>query len=213
MNSPSSPSTTWIAFADQTQLALGDPRAVAAQVKRHADLHPQATVAIFDAVSSWPVEVDWRGSLDAVLARLPAPAADDTSPPDIAQEAPRGPGRPRLGVVAREVTLLPRHWDWLASQSGGASVALRKLVETAQRASAASDRRRAATESAYRFMHAMAGNEAGFEEASRALFAGDLVRLRQEVAAWAPDVRRHVLALAESSSDEGGAGAPQGVRS
>ena len=110
--------------------------------------------------------------------------------------APRGPGRPKLGVVPREVTLLPRHWDWLGSQPGGASVSLRKLVEKALRASAEPDRLREATESAYRFMHALAGNEAGFEEASRALFAGELARLQAEVANWPPEVRSHLLDLA-----------------
>ncbi|MES2484297.1 MAG: DUF2239 family protein [Pseudomonadota bacterium] len=190
------PSPLWIAFAGPSQIALGDPKAVAARVKQQADHHPENTLAVFDAITSWPVEIDLRGSIDDVLARLPTTSPDSSPAAAPAQEAPRGPGRPRLGVVAREVTLLPRHWDWLALQSGGASVALRKLVEAAQRASAASDRRRVATESAYRFMHAMAGNEAGFEDASRALFAGDLVRLRREVAAWPPDVRRHLLALA-----------------
>src|SRR5277367_707131 len=87
------------------------------------------------------------------------------------EEAAR-PGRPKLGVVAREVTLLPRHWDWLAAQPGGASVALRKLVEEARRSHEASDRLRQAQEAAYRFLSAMAGNEPGFEEATRALFAG-----------------------------------------
>ncbi len=111
--------------------------------------------------------------------------------------APRGPGRPRLGVVAREVTLLPRHWAWLAGQPGGASVALRKLVERALRDHRDIDRIREAREAAYRFMHAMAGDEPGFEEATRALFAGEPDRLREHSAAWPRDVRVHTLALAE----------------
>jgi uncharacterized protein len=91
---------------------------------------------------------------------------------------------------------LPRHWDWLATQRGGASVTLRSLVEQAMRASVSADRTRAARESTYRFMHAMAGDEAGFEEASRALFAGDSQKLQSVVAAWPRDIRGHVLALA-----------------
>lgn len=192
------PSTTWIAFAGQTRIALGAPKEVATAVKRLVDAHDQTSVLIFDAMSSLPIEVDLRGSLATVLKRLPdeqAAAASDVE----ATEAPRGPGRPRLGVVAREVTLLPRHWDWLGAQPGGASVALRKLVELAQRAGADADRRRTASESAYRFMHAMAGDAPGFEEASRALFASDLARLQIEVAHWPRDVRDHVLALAEGA--------------
>jgi hypothetical protein len=189
------PDTTWIAFADHKRIALGEPKDVATRVRAFVDSQPEVPVLILDASSSEPVEVDLRGNLATMLKRLPRvqdPALDTAA----AEVAPRGPGRPRLGVVAREVTLLPRHWDWLGTQPGGASVALRKLVEKAQRASAESDRRRVATESAYRFMHALAGNEKGFEEASRALFAGELHRLKHEVASWPRDVRTHLLELA-----------------
>jgi hypothetical protein len=109
---------------------------------------------------------------------------------------PRGRGRPKLGVVAREVTLLPRHWDWLATQPGGASVALRKLVEEARRTGGDRDRSRAARDAAYHFMSAMAGNLPGFEEASRALFADDRRRFAGLIAGWPDDVRDHAVKLA-----------------
>ena len=112
---------------------------------------------------------------------------------------PRTAGRPRLGVVAREITLLPRHWEWLATQPGGASVALRKLVEHAQRGNKAVDEQRRARETAYRFMSALAGDEAGFEEASRALFAGQRTAFLTQVATWPADVREHVLRLAQAA--------------
>lgn len=159
----------WIAFAGSRRIALGSPRDVLQRLKAWHDDKPQATLLVFDARSSQPVEVDLRGTLASVLRQAPQPAA--TAPVADASET-AGPGRPRLGVVAREVTLLPRHWEWLATQRGGASVTLRNLVESALRASAGADRERKARESAYRFMHAMAGDEPGFEEASRALFAG-----------------------------------------
>jgi hypothetical protein len=120
--------------------------------------------------------------------REPAPSA--------LPEPARGPGRPKLGVVAREVTLLPRHWEWLASQPGGASVALRKLVEVARRSSEVKDRVRQAGAVAYRFMSTMAGHEPGFEEASRALFAGDQAGFEALIAAWPVDVQNHLKALA-----------------
>ncbi|WP_188590115.1 DUF2239 family protein, partial [Achromobacter denitrificans] len=101
-----------------------------------------------------------------------------------------------LGVVAREVTLLPRHWDWLAAQPGGASVVLRKLVEQARRDNESADRRRQRQEAAYRFMSAMAGNLPGFEEATRALYAEDRERFAAQVASWPQDVRGYALGLA-----------------
>ena len=105
-----------------------------------------------------------------------------------AEEPPRGRGRPKLGVTAREVTLLPRHWDWLAAQPGGASVALRKLVEAARKASEGPDRIRAAREAAYRFASAMGGDLPGFEDAMRALFAGDDAGFEARIEAWPVDV-------------------------
>ena len=136
-------------------------------------------------------EIDFRGSIGDVLARClkvtSAPAAAEDAPPP----SPRGPGRPKLGVVAREVTLLPRHWEWLAQQSGGASVALRKLVDEARRAGEDRDRVRQAQEAAYRFMSAMAGNKANYEDAIRALFAGEAARFENLIAEWPADVRDH----------------------
>lgn len=202
---PSHNQTTWIAFARSTCIATGAPREVAATVKNYMDANATASVLVFDAATSRPVELDLRGSLTAVLSRLPTPqeqAAPAAPPPPASAR-----GRPKLGVVAREVTLLPRHWEWLAEQPGGASVALRKLVEQARRANADAERQRQAQEAAYRFMSAMAGNEQGYEEATRALFAGELGRLRECVGQWPRDVRNHTLTLAEAAlQKEGGAG-------
>jgi hypothetical protein len=110
-----------------------------------------------------------------------------------------GVGRPRLGVVAREVTLLPRHWAWLAQQPGGASAALRRLVDEARRSHAERDSRRAATERAYRFMSALAGGLPGFEEAARALFAHDGEAFARRIESWPPDVRAHAAWLARDA--------------
>ena len=114
-----------------------------------------------------------------------------------------GRGRPRLGVVAREVTLLPRHWDWLALQPGGASAALRRLVEDARRQTTGLDAARTAQEALYRAMSALAGNAPGFEDASRALFAGETARLEAIVATWPPDIAAYILRLADPSRTGG----------
>ncbi|MCI4678319.1 DUF2239 family protein [Rhodoblastus acidophilus] len=147
---------------------------------------PAARVLVFDEAGR-QVDLDFRDEAheSATGAAPPAPAAET-----------RGRGRPKLGVVAREVTLLPRHWDWLNAQPGGASVALRKLVENARRENAESDRRREAREAAYRFLSAIAGDLPGFEEASRALFAGDRARFAENVSGWPGDVAAHARWLA-----------------
>ncbi|TAL88879.1 MAG: DUF2239 family protein [Candidimonas sp.] len=147
------------------------------------------------------VEIDLRGSDAEMLARL-SPEGDPLHEKESALNGseksgePRGRGRPKLGVVAREVTLLPRHWDWLATQPGGASVTLRKLVDEARRSNVDRDRQRRASECAYYFMSAMAGDMAGFEEASRALFANDAAKFHQQTETWPPDVRDYVRLLA-----------------
>jgi hypothetical protein len=151
-------------------------------------------VSIFEDATGRAIDVDTHGTAEEVLARLAPVAAPESR--EAAAEELRGRGRPKLGVVAREVTLLPRHWDWLNTQPGGASVALRKLVEEARRTSGDRDRTRAAQEAAWRFMSAMAGDMPGFEEAARALFANDRRRFGELIAAWPEDVRDHAVQLA-----------------
>ncbi|MFT4195245.1 DUF2239 family protein, partial [Ottowia sp.] len=111
------------------------------------------------------------------------------------------PGRPRLGVVAREVTLLPRHWEWLAAQPGGASAALRRLVDQARKSNEKADSRRQASERSYRFMSAIAGHQSCFEEAARALFAADASAFAAHTARWPKDVRTHLSELAKGAFD------------
>jgi hypothetical protein len=179
-------------FAGERRIASGALSDVATKAKGAVDRGE--SVFIFDDVTAQPIEVDFRGSAADVRKRLAQPVA--AAPPAPAAGTPRGPGRPKLGVVAREVTLLPRHWDWLNAQPGGASVALRKLVEDARRQNGGKDRARRAREVAYRFMSAMAGNRPGFEEAARALFAGDRARFDMQAAAWPADIRTHAAELA-----------------
>src|SRR5215471_10778368 len=185
---------SYMAFEGSCCIASGDLRQVALKAKAAWDRKGRAPVLIFDDVTSELIEVDFRGTADDVVRKLSARSGESAERPE--RETPRGPGRPKLGVVAREVTLLPRHWDWLNSQPGGASVALRKLVEEARRANDGADRVRIARESAYRFLSAMAGNEPGFEEATRALFAGNRQRFEEHIRAWPVAVRDHAKKLA-----------------
>jgi hypothetical protein len=191
--------TRCTAFMGTKAIASGDVRDVALKAKAAIDRYKWAQVLIFDDITSALVEVDFRGSAADVLRRIDAQSsagAARVSEPRKTEGETRHPGRPKLGVIAREVTLLPRHWDWLASQPGGASVTLRKLVELARRANQGRDRKRRAQESAYRFLSAMAGNEPGFEEALRCLFADKREEFDQIVEPWPIDVREHAKKLA-----------------
>lgn len=193
--------SSYSAFEGARCIAHGGLQQVALAAKRAMDLAADkptaAPILVFSDSTSETLELDWRGSdaefaarLDATVASHPTPAPAEDAPADA--ETPRGPGRPKLGVVAREVTLLPRHWDWLGSQPGGASVALRKLVEVARRTSEVRDRVRHSSAVGYKFMSTMAGHEPGFEEASRALFAGDQAGFEAQIASWPADIQTHL---------------------
>ncbi|MBN8529865.1 MAG: DUF2239 family protein [Caulobacterales bacterium] len=185
-----------LAFAGHELIARGSPRAVLAAVKAASEAAETGgpAVLVFDRATGRTVEFDLRGDLETALALLPEAAPESEVRPK------RGPGRPKLGVTAREVTLLPRHWDWLADQPGGASVALRKLVEAAMREAEGPDRARKARDAAYRFMTALAGDLPGYEDAVRALFAGDEKGLERAVAGW-PEGVRATLRLMQNASD------------
>lgn len=184
--------STCTAFDHHRLLASGPLAEVVRAAKLALDAGAQEPLLIFDDHDSRQLEVDFRGTLSEVLARLP-----------VADEAiPRGPGRPKLGVVPREVTLLPRHWNWLASQPGGASAVLRRLVEQASRSSGARDRARHAVESVDRFMRVIGGDLPGYEEASRAFYRKDHASFDQLTATWPEDVRAHLRPLVAIAWDE-----------
>lgn len=179
---------TITAFAGFRRIAKGSRSEVFAQLRQSPS---DAAILIFDDASGALVDLDLREQGIDANANAVEEAADQT--------APRSVGRPKLGVVAREVTLLPRHWDWLSRQPGGASVALRRLVEDARRIHQGRDAVRESREAAYRFMSAMAGGLEGFEEAARALFAGDQTRFSALLAPWPADVSDYLQGLAAAS--------------
>ncbi|OGT74271.1 MAG: hypothetical protein A3H44_05995 [Gammaproteobacteria bacterium RIFCSPLOWO2_02_FULL_57_10] len=196
MNTP----ITCTAFLGKQRIATGIVPEVATAVKKVIGDDANAPVILFNDVTSAAIEVDFRGSVQDVLNRLEqASAQPDTGTSEASEDAtiPRGRGRPKLGVVSREVTLLPRHWDWLNSQPGGASVALRKLVEEARRVNGQHDAIRQAQNAAYRFMSTMASDQPEFEEAMRAFFASDFAQFSRLIDGWPADVRNHILKLSE----------------
>ncbi|POA88936.1 DUF2239 family protein [Pseudomonas protegens] len=194
------------AFQAQQVLAAGPLLEVALVVKRASEEAAPQPLLVFDDASGRVIDLDLRGTPDEVRQRLAAtpapgngryrPRQPAAAPVEGEEAAPRGRGRPKLGVIAREVTLLPRQWDWLAEQPGGASAVLRRLVDEARRHGAEPQRQRAAQEAAYQFMLAMGGDLPGYEEATRALFAADLARLQQCIEDWPQDIRAYALRLA-----------------
>jgi hypothetical protein len=175
---------------------------VALAVKAIVAEDPTARFLTFSDGTGHVIDLDLRGTTAEIVSRLAKPTRRTEGPPGSPRQnsevdaVSRGRGRPKLGVVAREVTLLPRHWEWLALERGGVSAALRRLVDEARRADGGQTRSRVAQETAYRFMSAMAGNLPGFEEASRALFAGDQDRFAEHIAAWPADVQAYARRLA-----------------
>jgi hypothetical protein len=180
------------AFVDSRQLASGLPDEVAAAIWQATSRGLEGLIQVFDDSTGRSIDLDqrraWAGQGHVARA--------DEATAACSSDEPRRPGRPKLGVVAREVTLLPRHWEWLAAQPGGASVALRRLVEDARRSEGGQGDARRRLEAAYHFMTAMAGDLPHYEEATRALFAKDAGRLRALVADWPGDLARHALRLA-----------------
>jgi len=189
------------AFAGGERIAAGGIESVARIAQAAIDAGEQRIVLVFDDATAAHVSVHTRSTAEDIVGHLrrtvePKELADSESQPAARHQ---GPGRPKLGVIGREVTLLPRHWAWLNAQPGGASVALRKLVENARRTSVTADRVRGSQEAAYRFMVVMAGDEPGFEEATRALFAGSAERFSAHVGSWPPDVRDFATSLAAAA--------------
>lgn len=199
--------TPCTAFAGTRRLASGSLIDVALAIKAAETKGVSDPVLTFDDRSGTVIDLDLRGTTAEIVTRLTAQAGGEgpAARPrnrSVADTAPRARGRPKLGVVAREVTLLPRHWEWLGAQPGGASQALRRLVEDARLSDGGQTERRAAHERTYRFLSALAGDLPGFEEAVRALFSGDCDAFGDHMAAWPADVRSHALMLAQARQVE-----------
>lgn len=182
----------YVAFLGPRRIAAGGLGDILPSLKERFDRDASEQVLIFEVETGRQIELDLSGSLAAVLERhLPA--------------ATRGPGRPKLGVTSREVSLLPRHWDFLEEQPNGPSAALRRLVEAAIKHEPGKERARRMRAALSRFLTAMAGDRPHYEEATRALFAGDTARFASLVERWPKDVREHALEQARAAeSAEGG---------
>jgi hypothetical protein len=177
----------YTAFAGVRQVAEGTLDDVLPVLKRRFDADRGDTVLVFEDETGRQVDFDLRGTLEEVLERESPSHA-------------RGPGRPRLGVVSREVSLLPRHWDWLEEQPNGISAAIRRLVDQARKAEPGKERARRIRAALSRFLTAMAGNLPHYEEATRALFRGETGRFQTLVKGWPKDVREYAVQRARQAA-------------
>jgi hypothetical protein len=178
---------TYTAFLGNRRIVSGDLKTMLLRTKAEIDRGPTEPILIFEDQTGQQVDFNFQGSPDEVLERA------------VPNKARSGPGRPKLGVVSREVSLLPRHWEWLEQQPQGSSAALRRLVDEARKREPGKERARRARDAASKFMWVMAGNLPSFEEASRALFTNDHPRLDELTRAWPEDIRTHVFRLVDEA--------------
>ncbi|MCE9592916.1 MAG: DUF2239 family protein [Planctomycetes bacterium] len=171
---------TYTAFVGTRRVAAGKLSAVLPVLKRKWDADRATSVQVFDDESGRAVDFDLRGSLEEIVRR-------ETEPPA------RGPGRPKLGVVSREVSMLPRHWDWLEEQPNGISATLRRLVEDARKSEPGKQHAARVRTALSRFLTAVAGDLPNYEEATRALFAREHTRFAKLVAKWPKDVKAYAV--------------------
>ena len=186
--------SSYSAFAGTRLLASGDLATVVGQIKAIYDRQGAEAILLLEDATSERIDLDLNGSPELVLERA---LAQQRARQQLREWnlQPHTQGQTKTGAVPGTVNLLPRHWAWLNSQPGGASVALRKLVELASRDARGEDRLRRTQAAIDRFMLTLAGDLANYEEASRALYRSDWTRLRALIVDWPTDVRAHVEKL------------------
>ena len=180
-------SSGYSAFSGNRLIAFGSLLDVVRASKAHVDAIEDPRLLIFEDRTGRQIDFDLSGTVADVLARaMPAPERI-------------GPGRPKLGVVSREISLLPRHWEWLEAQQQGISAGLRRLVDEASKRNPREQRAKKGREALSKFMTTMAGNLANYEEANQALFASQNARFEELIAGWPEDIRAHLLRVLEES--------------
>lgn len=189
-----SSSQSYTAFHGNKFLVQGQLEEVVLQLRQKLKSDSSASILVFSDLTGKEMDFDLRGSEKEVLQRLQVYLSHDEK-----SLGHSGPGRPKLGVVAREVSLLPRHWEWLSTQSGGASAILRRLIEAEKKNSSSRDLLRQAQERAHKFMSAMAGNLENFEEALRALYAKDKTKFKEQISKWPNDIKDHTKKMAAAA--------------
>ncbi len=187
---------SYTAFDGQKLIFQGTLEEVVLKVKKRQQAYPNGSLLVFSDATGKQMDFDLRGSEKEILQRL-----ETFISPNLKTPSASGPGRPKLGVVAREVSLLPRHWEWLSTQSEGASGTIRRLIDSARTATTPASRLKQYQERTYKFMEAIAGNLPGYEEALRALYSKNKTKFKDHISSWPQDVRTHASELANPVFD------------
>ncbi len=182
---------TYTAFEGHKLLFRGKLHDVVLKIKKKLGKSDNSSVWIFNDLTGKIMDFNFQGSEKDVLKRLEIFSSED------AKKASTGPGRPKLGVISREISLLPRHWEWLAGQPSGASATLRRLIEDAKKKSQGSHNIKQLQERSYKVMSVLAGDLGGYEEALRALYKRDEKKFYQQMKDWPQDVKDHLNELSK----------------
>lgn len=182
---------SYTAFLGDAILAQGNLEEVVLKIKKQMGKADHSEALLFNDSTGKVMDFNFQGTREDVEKRLEVYRAPDSSP------SRSGPGRPKLGVVSREVSLLPRHWEWLAAQPGGVSVTLRLLIEEAKKKSESSVTIKQLQERTYQVMFTLAGDLEGYEEAVRALYKKDRKNFLEHQSSWPSDVKKYILKVAQ----------------
>lgn len=190
--------TSYTAFENDQILTQGPLDQVVLKIKRKLGNAAHSSILIFSDQSGKIMDFNFSGSEAEVIKRLDI-YVSSSSP---ASSEIQGPGRPKLGVISREVSLLPRHWEWLAQQSSSVSAILRKMIEEAMKKSSTANETKQSQERTYQFMSVMAGNLSQYEEALRALYQKNQKLFFSLIDKWPTDIKKHVTSLAKDAFDK-----------
>lgn len=182
---------SYVTFLEKDLFAEGTQEEVALKMKKHLSKNKDSSFLTFDESTGKQIDFDLHGTLSDVQKRYESKVEESQNASKV--------GRPKLGVVSREVSLLPRHWDWLASQPDSASVTLRRLVEDAMKRNKDVDAIRVSQDATYRFMSVMAGDLIGYEEALRALYAREEKSFNRFLSAWPKDISHQIKQYAKGA--------------
>lgn len=179
---------TYTAFDGSKIISQGTLAHIALSLKQKTREQKTATLLVFSDLTGRQIDIDLSGTDKQVLDRLKV-----YSPQEL--QANTGAGRPKLGVMPREISLLPNHWEWLLNQDGGSSAVIRNLIDEKMK-SRSKDKVKSAQETTYKFLSAIAGDLPNFEEAIRFLYRKDKKKFSELISSWPKDIIKYSMMLA-----------------